>query len=92
MANAFVVTYDLKQQGQNYTCIIKKLEAYPNHWHMQGSVWILRSPDTAAQIRDNLKSCLDANDNLFVGRLSGEAAWWGFTEAGGTWLKDALTK
>jgi len=87
---AFIVTYDLKQQGQNYKCIIDKLNAYPTHWHIQGSVWIISTDQTATAIRDNLQSCLDSNDNLFVGRLSGEAAWFGFSETGGQWLRDVL--
>lgn len=92
MANVLIVTYDLKQQGQNYTCIVKKLEAYPSHWHMQGSVWLLATTDSAKQVRDSLVTCLDSNDNLFVGRLQGEAAWHGFSDKAGAWLKDVLNK
>lgn len=87
---AYIVTYDLKQAGQNYTCLIKKLEAYPVHWHMQGSVWIIQTAKSAVQIRDELSQCLDTNDNLFVGHLGGEAAWNGFSDAGTSWLKKQL--
>lgn len=87
---AYIVTYDLKQVGQNYTCITKKLEAYPVHWHMQGSVWIVQTSKTAAQIRDDLAGCLYQNDNLFVARLQGEAAWKGFSDNAGSWLKSQL--
>lgn len=87
---AYIVTYDLNQHGQNYNCIIKKLEAYGTHWHIQGSVWIVVSNQSAAQIRDNLNSCLDSNDELFVGKLSGEAAWIGYNEKISKWLKDHL--
>lgn len=89
---AYIVTYDLKKSGQNYTCITGKLEKYPAYWHMQGSVWIIESTKTAAQIRDDLVACLDQNDNLFVGKLSGEAAWQGFTTKGTNWLKSLLEK
>lgn len=88
--SAFIVTYDLHQQGQNYTCIINKLKAYPTHWHMQGSVWIVVTAQSAVEIRDNLKPCLDSNDKLFVGKLSGEAAWLGYSQNITQWLKNQL--
>jgi hypothetical protein len=88
----YMVTYDLMKQGQNYTCITNKLDAYPTHWHAQGSVWIIETSQTAAQIRDSLQSCLDTNDKLIVAKLEGEAAWYGYTDAICTWLKDRLEK
>lgn len=87
--SAYIVSYDLIKQGQNYECIIKKLEAYSNHWHMQQSVWIVVSDQTATQIRDSLKKCLDSNDKLFVGKLSA-AAWEGYSDKAGKWLIDVI--
>jgi hypothetical protein len=86
---ALLVAYDLKKQGQNYTCITTKLEAYPTHWHMQGSVWIIQTNETPAQVRDKLKSCLDSNDNLFVALLT-VTAWEGFDAAASKWLKTVI--
>lgn len=87
---AYIVAYDLHAEGQNYTCLRNKLEAYGTHWHMQGSVWIVVTNQTAVQIRDNLNPCLDSNDKLFVGRLSGEAAWFGYGDQVTNWLKANL--
>lgn len=87
---AYIVTYDLKQVGQNYIGITRKLETYTMHWRMQGSVWIVQTSKTAAQIRDGLAACLDQNDNLFVARLEGEAAWKGFSDKASSWLKSQL--
>lgn len=87
---SYIVAYDLNQSGQNYECITKKLKAYPTHWHMQGSVWIIITESTAKLIRDNLQSCLDDNDELFVGTLSGEAAWKGYSTSISEWLKKNL--
>lgn len=89
---AYIVTYDLMKQGQNYTCIAEKLKAYPTHWHAQGSVWIIETAQTAAQIRDSLSGCLDQNDKLIVARLEGEAAWRGYSDQINRWLKDRLEK
>ncbi|GAD55509.1 hypothetical protein MBELCI_1561 [Limimaricola cinnabarinus LL-001] len=41
-------------------------------------------------IRDTLKSVLDADDELLVVKLSGTGAWSGFSEKGSSWLKNNL--
>jgi len=87
---AYIVAYDLHEEGQNYECLIEKLEAYPIHWHMQQSVWIIKTDQNASQIRNNLGECLDDDDTLFVGKLSGQAAWRGYSDKAGKWLKDIL--
>ncbi len=87
---AYIVCYDLNSKGQNYECITKKLSAYGTHWHMQGSAWVIVTDQTSTAIRDNLKACLDDNDELFVGRLQGEAAWKGYSDKISKWLKDNL--
>lgn len=86
----FIVTYDLNTPGQKYDCLTEKLEAYGIHWHMQGSVWLIVTTQTAVEIRDNLQECLDSNDELFVARLSGEAAWTGYGKNITEWLKKYL--
>lgn len=88
---AYIVTYDLMKQGQNYDCLCKKLEEYPTHWHAQGSVWLIQTSLSAVQVRDDLASCLDSNDKLIVARLQGEAAWQGYGEQINSWLKGLLT-
>lgn len=90
--STFIISYDLLTQGQNYTCVINKLKSYPTHWHMQGSVWLIETSENAVQIRDGLLSCLDQNDKLMVARLEGEAAWHGYSDNIGKWLKDRLEK
>ena len=40
------------------------------------------------EVRDHLARHIDANDSLFVGRLSGEAAWTSLKD--NKWLQDVL--
>lgn len=88
--SSYIVTYDLMQQGQNYNCITAKLKAYGTWCHLQRSVWIIATAQTAKQIRDNLGACLDANDKLFVAKLTGEAAWVGHDQTVTDWLHKSL--
>lgn len=87
---AFVVSYDLIRQGQNYTCLIDRLKGYGTHWHMQQSVWIVVTNQTSSQIRDHLMPCLDSNDKLFVCQLHRDGAWVGYTDAVSQWLNHHL--
>ena len=90
--STYVVTYDLHTPGQKYECLSKKLEAYGTYYHIQGSVWIIKTNKSAAAVRDELVGCLDGNDKLIVARLSGEAAWYGYPTNGSEWLKDDLER
>lgn len=87
--SAFIIAYDLNKQGQNYDCIIKKLEEL-GAWHMQQSVWILSSTSSASSIRDALGDCLDKNDRLFVGKITA-GAWKGLGTDATNWLKAIIT-
>lgn len=89
--SAYIIAYDLDKPNQQYDCLKKKLEAYPHHWRFQQSVWLITSSNSAAQVRDNLSSCLDSGDKIFVAKLDGEAAWMGYTDEGNDWLKKLLT-
>lgn len=87
---AYIIAYDLHEAGQNYTCIIDRLKKYGTYCHLQQSVWIINTNQSAVQVRDNLMKCLDRNDKLFVGLLGGEAAWTGYPDNISNWLRQHL--
>lgn len=86
-----IISYDLHKSGQNYDCISEKLKGYPTHWHMQQSVWLIKTDKSVTTVRDHLKTCLDSNDKLFVAKLTGAAAWHGLSDKGSKWLKSQLS-
>ena len=86
----YIVTYDLHAKGQNYDCIHQKLKSYGTNWHVQGSVWLIQTSQSAVQVRDYLSTCLDSNDKLLVAKLSGEAAWKGYSQKVTDWIKARL--
>lgn len=87
---AYMVTYDLVKQGQNYEGIIKKLRSYQYHWPVQQSVWIVSSTQTESQIRDFLATSLDENDKLVVVQIV-SAAWKGYDQRVESWMKHVLS-
>mgnify|MGYP001241948033 CR=1 FL=1 len=70
----YIVTYDLRAPGRSYTALYDRLTTY-THCKALESVWLIDTPQTAAQVRDNLRQVMDANDRLLVAMLSGASAW-----------------
>lgn len=78
--NSFIVTYDLKKRYANdrsdsYNNLYKKLETYFNYAKVSESSWIIQGDYTCVFLRDDIASILLEDDTLFVGKLTGEAAW-----------------
>ena len=82
----YLVAYDLMKQGQNYTCITKKLEAFESYWHFQQSVWLVQWSGNAYDLANELETCLDSNDKLFVTRVTSDSAWSGYPDEGTNWI------
>ena len=70
----FIVSYDLDKPGQNYLPLIQRLKQL-GAIELLRSDWLLANPASAASVRDDLMRFMDSNDRIFVGILSGEAAW-----------------
>jgi len=70
----FLVSYDLDKPGQDYPRIIERLKEL-GAVKILYSEWVLRGNFSAADLRDDLKQYVDANDMLLVVVLTGEAAW-----------------
>lgn len=84
-----LVTYDLKKPGRNYAPVHDYLRRYT---HCKGleSVWLLDTTATPQKIRDDLGALIDANDVVFVVKITGEWASRGYSC--GTWLNAAERK
>ncbi len=85
-----LVGYDLDQPGQDYADLIDHLKTYGTWWHHLDSTWIVRTEQSAAEVRDACAMYLDANDKLLVVELKGAGAWTGFNDKGSAWLKKNL--
>ena len=86
---AYIITYDLCKPGQNYDELINAIKTY-NWCKIAESAWVVTTTKKASEIRDHLKSKIDKNDKLFVGKLNGEAAWYGESDTVTKWLKENL--
>ncbi|RYX80067.1 SinR family protein [bacterium] len=88
----YLIGYDLRKKGEDdYKDLknaIKKLSG--KWWHNLDSTWIVKSDESATEIRNKLKAHIDSNDKLLVVRLSGEGAWKGFSSTGSQCLLNNL--
>jgi len=82
----FVVSYDLRKPGRDYQPLWGRLAAWRAVRGLQ-SLWFINWDTNSTAIRDDLAKYVDPNDALFVGRLSGEAAWMGMQGTSGETLK-----
>jgi hypothetical protein len=70
-----IISYDLCAPGRNYDELYKAIKAYGTWAHITESTWFIKTDSSCVEVRDKLLSCLDKNDRLFVGELTGVAAW-----------------
>lgn len=87
----YMIGYDLHRPEQDYARLIDALKEYGTWWHYLDSTWLVVTPQTAQQIRDNLRQFIDGDDELLVLRVKREAAWAGFSQHASDWLKTHLS-
>ncbi len=87
MARTLVVSYDLKNPGQNYQTLLQRIKAYDSWARLGGSAYLILTSDSPAQVRDNLIAVLDRNDQLFVGTAPAPSAWYGMADDVSNWIQ-----
>lgn len=70
-----IIEYDLRAPGRDYNKLYEAIRSYVQWAHITESTWFIKSADSCAAVRDNLLVHMDSNDRLFVGELTGAAAW-----------------
>ncbi len=84
----YMVKYDLKRPLQNYPRLYASIKACGMAWHAMNNMWFVISSDMSAyKIADRVRLSVDADDKVFVSRLSSDSAWCGLEEKGSDWLK-----
>jgi Zn-finger protein len=85
-----MISYDLIKR-KDYPELHKAIRAYGPIWHCLDSTWIIKTDQTATQIRDALIKHIDSDDKLIVNLLQREAAWTtSFSKECQDWLRNNL--
>lgn len=72
---SMIIEYDLRQPGRDYDSLYEIIKGYSQWARITESTWFIKTEETCIQVRDKLKAAMDSNDRLFVGALTGVAAW-----------------
>lgn len=72
----YLVTYDLKKPGQDYTHVHEAIKNCGAWWHYLESTWLVDTYLTAQQVADRVKLPMDNNDNLLVIEVLNNKAGW----------------
>ncbi len=67
MMNVYMISYDLKVPGRDYTSLYEKIKSLGDWQHPLESVWLLATSEyNEDSIYQELKPVLDANDLLLI--------------------------
>ncbi|MCK4822773.1 hypothetical protein KA005_43820 [bacterium] len=72
----FLVSYDLKKPGRNYTELYEALKKAHTWWHYLDSCWLLKTSLSARQLFDSLKPHIDGNDFLLIIEVTKNYTGW----------------
>ncbi len=68
--NIYLISYDLRKPGQNYTSLYEAIKAYGDWQHPMESLWAIYTDEDANEICNKLRPKIDVNDSILVVRLS----------------------
>ncbi len=83
---SYLISYDLRKPARNYDSLYAVLTQYQAVRSLQ-SVCLLDSGQNAAQVRDTLRSHMDADDGLLVIEIGQLWASYGLLNNSGAWLQ-----
>ena len=87
----YLITYDLESPhdtSEDYARVINAIKTLYGSWcHLEKSVWLISTAQSASDIRDAVKPYLYSTDILFVSRLSGNWASFNLGLERTNWIK-----
>lgn len=86
--NIYIISFDLVAPGQHYDKIIELIKQYKVWAKLGTTTYLVQTSHSAIEVRDNLKSAIDLNDKLFVGKVMRPAAWSNMSEDVSKWIKE----
>lgn len=86
----YFISCELHKPLQYYNNLFKKIRQNSNWACLGEHTYLIETNDTHIVVRDKLAECIDNVDQLFVGKVSAPAAWYGYTKEVTDWIKSKL--
>ena len=86
--STFLIGYDLNQAGQDYTDLINEIKKLSGGtWcHPLDSTWLIKCNLKAVELRNQLQTTMDSNDDILVIDLTNDASAWCLDRQCSDWL------
>jgi hypothetical protein len=88
----YMIGCKLTSPGRDYRELFDAVDKLGIAFHCLNATWVVNTDKTAAEIRDELRSFIDQNDDLLVAELTGRAAWRGAGTSFGRRLPSMLSR
>ena len=85
----YIVTYDLRKPGKDYKGLYEQLKNSPRWWHYLDSTWLIATQETANQLYNRLRQCLDVGDHILVIEAGRNIQGW-LPEKAWEWIKQEI--
>lgn len=85
--SAILIGYDLKQPGQEYEKLHKKIEELGAWWHYLDSTYIVVCAKTPQQVFDHIQPALDSSSSVLVLNVSNDAYAGWLPEDAWEWIR-----
>ncbi len=88
----YLISYDLRAPGKNYSDLHNHLKSYYSWAKPLESFWLIRTTESKpAEVRNAIRKHMDTNDHVFVVDVTGQnAAWYGMSDKVTEWIKENL--
>ncbi|MDE0581547.1 hypothetical protein ON064_00595 [Planococcus sp. A6] len=66
----YLITYDLKSPGQDYSALYKAIKSLGDNRHDLESIWFVDTNLSAKEIYNVVYPVMDKNDNVFITKVT----------------------
>jgi hypothetical protein len=88
--NTIQINYDLRAPGRDYEPLYDYIKSFSGWCHLLESLWLVRTPKAASQVRDELRSLVDRNDKVATFDVTGDGWATNFSNSQTAWLQDHM--
>lgn len=90
MTKTFLITYDLKRPGQNYSDLYDAIKSEGDWQHPLESIWAVKTgiSVSAGTLYERLRPLIDENDSLFIVEITDQDRQGWLDKPFWTWLKE----
>jgi hypothetical protein len=80
------INYDLRKPGRDYQPVYDYIKSFGYWARPLASLWLVRTAKSASTVRDELNRLVDANDEVAIFDVTGDAWATNFSDAHVEWM------